>query len=311
MALPSLLHHPVRATSTLTGNRMLRRHRLLWMTAALFQARSVLAAKTLETFIPNTIRTKSAGTTAPAPLPSRLRLSIPAYSYSGTTSWRRWMTTASNNDAAQQEEDRQIRETTQAWLQRVVVGMNFCPFAERPSREGNLKIEVIRGNDEQVIFARVLVELIKRQDVAGTTLLVCPECYPDDFEEYMGMVSWIEEDLIAEHDLAESVQVAPFHPLFQFGGSDPDAVDNWTNRSPYPIFHVLREEEVTIAVDMLKGDAGKVWKRNVNLLHALDEELGTEAVGRVMQGQADETEQAKSQAVLRRFKLQLGSLDDT
>jgi hypothetical protein len=303
MALPSL-HHPIRNSSA----RILRRPRLLWMTAALFQARScVAAAKTLETFIPNANRKP-----ARSFFTASSRRSLPAFS--GTTSRRRWMTTDSINessDAAQKEEDNHIRETTQAWLKRVVIGMHLCPFAERPSREGKLKIEIIRGNDEEIIFTHVLTELIKRQDSPGTTLLVCPECYPDDFEDYLGMVSWIEEDLMVEHDLAEKVQVAPFHPLFQFEGSGPDAVDNWTNRSPYPIFHVLREEEVTKAVDLLEGDAGKVWKRNVNLLHALEDELGTEAVQRVMQGQADADEKVKSQAILRRFKLQLGSVDET
>jgi hypothetical protein len=294
MALPSL-HHA-------TGTRMIRRPRLLWMTAALFQARScVAAAKTLEAFVPN------ARTTA-----TSSRRSF--HAFSGTTSIRRqWMTTDSSHassDAALKEEENQIIETTQAWLKRVVIGMNLCPFAERPSREGKLKIEVVRGDDEEVIFTRVLTELIKRQDSPGTTLLVCPECYPNDFEDYFGMVSWIEEDLMVEHDLAEKVQVAPFHPLFQFEGSGPEAVDNWTNRSPYPIFHILREEEVTKAVDLLDGDAGKVWKRNVNLLHALEDKMGAEAVERVMQGQADADEKAESQAILRQFKLQLGSADD-
>jgi hypothetical protein len=299
MALPSL-HRT-------SGTRMLRRPRLLWMTAAFFQARScVVAAKTLEAFIPNAIR-KPARSTAP----SRRTFSA----LSGTTSRRRWMTTDSGNgisDAALKEEENKIIETTQGWLKRVVIGMNLCPFAERPSREGNLKIEVIRGNDEEIIFTRVLTELIKRQDSPGTTLLVCPECYPNDFEDYLGMVTWIEEDLMVQHDdLAEKVQVAPFHPLFEFEGSGPDAVDNWTNKSPYPIFHILREEEVTKAVDLLDGDAGKVWKRNVNLLHALEDELGTEGVQRVMEGQADTDEKAKSQTILRRFRLQLGSVDET
>jgi hypothetical protein len=298
MALPSL--------QRASGNRMLRRPRLLWMTAAFYQARScVAAAKTLEAFIPNAI-CKPAHTTVAS------RRSFPAFT--GTISRRRWMTTDSSNeisDAALKEEENQIIENTQAWLKRVVIGMNLCPFAERPSREGKLKIDVVRGNDEEVIFTRVLTELIKRQDSPGTTLIVCPECYPDDFEDYFGMVSWIEEDLMVQHDLAEKVQVAPFHPLFQFAGSGPDAVDNWTNRSPYPIFHILREEEVTKAVDFLDGDAGKVWKRNVNLLHALEDELGPEAVQRVMEGKSDVDEKVKSQAILRRFKLQLGSVDET
>lgn len=217
------------------------------------------------------------------------------------------------DDKAIQAENDAIEKKTMEWLQRVVIGMNLCPFAERPVKQGNLKIEIIRGNDEQVILSCVLAELIKRQDVAGTTLLVCPECYPNDFDEYLQVVNMIDNGLLVEHDdLAENVQVAPFHPQFCFDGASAASVDNWTNRSPYPIFHLLREDEVTKAVDLLKGDAGKVWKRNVNLLHAFEEELGAERVERVMQGQGDEDDEAKSQEILRRFKLQVGDpVDET
>jgi len=207
-----------------------------------------------------------------------------------------------------EEENCEIEMNTRAWLKRVVVGMNLCPFAERPMRAGKLKIEVIRGNDEEVILSMVLEELMSRKDTPGTTLIVCPECHPNDFEAYLEVLNMIENGLMVDYDeLIGQVQVAPFHPLFQFEGSNVDGVDNWTNRSPYPIFHILREEEVSKAVDRLDGDAGKVWKRNVNLLHTMQEELGKDTFEQILLGQTnDKTIRSKVQAILRRFKVQLG-----
>ena len=69
------------------------------------------------------------------------------------------------------------------------------------------------------------------------------------------------------------IQIAPFHPLFEF--ADSNGVDVWTNRSPYPIFHILREDDVSKAVAMLDGDASKVWKRNLKLLQDFDDTLGS------------------------------------
>jgi len=281
-----------------------RRPHFLWITAVVWRSYFITTAEQAKAFAP-------AATPFAAPrihsLDRRPALSTPF----GAT--QRWMSNYSKIPKATSEEDdenKQIEETTRAWLERVVVGMNLCPFAERPAREGKLKIQVIRGNDEEAILTLVLAELITRQDVPGTTLLVCPECFPDDFEQYLQVVDMIENGLMVESELSEDVQVAPFHPLFRFEGSDPDEASNWTNRSPYPIFHVLREIEVTKAVDLLGGDAGLVWKRNVNLLHALEEELGAETMERVLQGQAGQNDVARSQTILRSFKLQLGSADD-
>ena len=106
-----------------------------------------------------------------------------------------------------------------------------------------------------------------------------------------------------------NVQVAPFHPLFQFEGSDLDGIDNYTNRSPYPIFHLLREDEVAQAVDQLDGDAGKVWKRNIGLLEAMQQELGMDAFRQIMKGDLDEKANLwlKTKDLLRRFRLRLGA----
>jgi hypothetical protein len=181
-------------------------------------------------------------------------------------------------------EDRKILETTLDWVQNVVVGMNLCPFAEKPFKSQQMHLEVIHGQDEQEMLVRVLGECLVRQSNPGTSLLICPDLYPKNFHTFLQVYNMLNDGVLVENDLTDDVQIAPFHPLFEFDGSGSDGVDNYTNRSPYPIFHVLREEEVGRAVDLLDGDASKVWRRNVELLEALGEELDLEQLKQVMQG---------------------------
>ncbi len=180
-----------------------------------------------------------------------------------------------------------IKSETLAYLQNVIIQYNLCPFASHPLRENNLKISTVRGSDDEFVAASIAYELaaLSGEDVRGTTLLVAPEYYPDDFERYLGLVQSMEEDFMEEHELKGIVQIAPFHPKFRFEGSEENDVDNFTNRSPYPMFHILREDEVANAVNRLSGDASKVWGRNVKLLKAMEEKLGREGVERAMKGE--------------------------
>ena len=184
-----------------------------------------------------------------------------------------------------------------SWLERIVIGWNLCPFAERAYKK-NLKIEVVRGYDEDVIASLIMEEMKRRVHAKGTSLIVTPDFHPKNFEAFMEFVSCIEENDITvavnddddeEELLNAHVQIAPFHPLFQFQGSSETDVDNYTNRSPFPIFHILREEEVSRAVDVLDGDASIVWKRNVQLLHELEEKVGSEGLVQLVKGTNDNT----------------------
>jgi len=187
----------------------------------------------------------------------------------------------------EEQENEEIKETTLNWIKKVVIGLNLCPFAEKPLRQNQLKVSVVRGDDDETVAAAVVYELIARSDEThdGTTVVVAPEFYPDDFERYMDLVQYIEDDVMEEHDLHGLVQIAPFHPKFAFAGSG-DGIDNYTNRSPYPMFHVLRENEVGLAVDKLGGDASKVWQRNVDLLEGMDKKFGRDDVKKIMKGES-------------------------
>ena len=179
-----------------------------------------------------------------------------------------------------------IKKQTLDWIKKVVIGYNLCPFAERPLREDKLRVSVVRGNDDEYVASAVVYELIARSDESssGTSVVVAPEYYPDDFNKFMDLVNWIQDNIFDEHELDGLVQIAPFHPLFEFAGSGIDGVDNYTNRSPYPSFHILREDEVGGAVEKLGGDASKVWSRNVRLLERMEEKWGIEGVEKAMKG---------------------------
>lgn len=132
--------------------------------------------------------------------------------------------------------------------------------------------------------------------------MVCPDLYPDDFGEYLSILNILEEGILVDQDLTGELQIAPFHPLFEFADANDEEMDaedeavkvnddatksiatlqddvpieNFTNRSPYPIFHILREQEVSKAVESLDGDASRVWQRNVDLLQQLEDEFDAE-----------------------------------
>ncbi len=199
--------------------------------------------------------------------------------------------------------DREIILQTLDWVQNVVIGLNFCPFAEKPYRSKQMHLEVIHGIDESEILALVLGECLVRQTNPGTSLMICPDLYPTKFDTFLQVYNLLNDGVLVDHDLTDDVQIAPFHPMFEFEGSGSDGVDNYTNRSPYPIFHILREEEVGRAVDLLDGDASKVWRRNVKLLEALGDELQKTQLEQIMSGKTvDPTIQEKVKSILRDLK---------
>jgi uncharacterized protein len=162
---------------------------------------------------------------------------------------------------------------TMEWVQRVVIGLNLCPFARQPLLEKRLHVRLVDDPDRIVSLVQTEMAQLITAD-AGTTLVVCPTLHPQDFVAFWRVVQKIESDVIDANHWQGIVQVAPFHPQFCFAGSAPDQPDNYTNRSPYPMIHILREADVSQAVDSLPdGDAGLVWSRNVELLNDMAQQL--------------------------------------
>jgi len=131
---------------------------------------------------------------------------------------------------------------------------------------------VLAGHDEETGKKK------KNNNMPGTALIVCPDLAPDDFVgEYLDVHNMIVEGILPDNHLEGKIQVVPFHPQFVFEHNDDNDSDNkdkmeyWTNRSPYPMFHILKEDDVSHAVQIMKGDTDRVWQRNVYLLERMEE----------------------------------------
>ena len=170
-------------------------------------------------------------------------------------------------------------EATKRWLEKIVVGLNLCPFARLPFATGKVRYVVYEGTDI-IPLAKLMVRealYLSRTpaEEAETTLLILPNALPDflDYLDFLEESEW----LIRENGLEGVIQVASFHPDYQFEGTQPEAPENYTNRSPYPMLHLLREESVARALDNYQ-DPEKIPERNIEKM----QRLGIEGIKRLL-----------------------------
>ncbi|MDQ7073982.1 MAG: DUF1415 domain-containing protein [Gammaproteobacteria bacterium] len=145
----------------------------------------------------------------------------------------------------------QIIQQTDCWLHNVVIKENLCPFAEAVVEQQQLHYAVSQATNNQNLHADIVAELHRLQTTAAniiaTTLLIIP-CMLNDFFEFNDQLNWIEQ-LLNEQDLVGEIQIATFHPHYHFSGTHSDDPSNYSNRSPYPMLHFIREahlEEVLL-----------------------------------------------------------------
>lgn len=173
-----------------------------------------------------------------------------------------------------------VLAATRHWLEKAVIGLNLCPFARSVYVKDQVRIVVSTARHLDAFLDDLDRELQLLVDTPAeqidTTLLVHPSLFPD-FEVFNDFLN-VVDDVVAEHELEGVIQVAPFHPLFQFEGTEPDDVTNATNRAPFPTLHLLREESVERAVDTAGGDADAIVERNLQTLR----ELGAEGWRKLM-----------------------------
>ena len=172
--------------------------------------------------------------------------------------------TESTFDAAQVE--REVRR----WLERAVIGLNLCPFAKAVHVKDQVRIVVSDASTERALLEQLGEELALLRDTPAesvdTTLLVHPQVLGDflAYNEFLGDADALVEALALDGML----QVASFHPDYQFADSAPDDVENLTNRAPYPILHLLREASVDRAVEAYP-DPDAIIERNIATVRAL------------------------------------------
>lgn len=157
-----------------------------------------------------------------------------------------------------------IVDATRRWLERAVIGLGLCPFAESVYRHDAVRFHVSHARTAGDLLEDLRAELMHLHDSDArqceTTLLIHPWVL-DDFLEFNDFQQ-ICADLVAELDLEGEIQVASFHPRYQFAGTRPDDIENYTNRSPHPTLHLLREASIERA---LKGvpDPDAIYENNI------------------------------------------------
>jgi hypothetical protein len=159
---------------------------------------------------------------------------------------------------------------TRAWLERAVIGLNLCPFAKAVYVRDQVHLVVSPALDAAGVREALRRELLALHglppQVRDTTLLVVPDAF-DDFLVFNDFLDQVDEEL-ETLDLHGILQVASFHPRYQFAGTDMDDMGNFTNRSPYPTLHLLRESSIDRAVESFP-DAEAIFGRNIERLEQL------------------------------------------
>ena len=174
-----------------------------------------------------------------------------------------------------------VISATRAWLETIVIGLNLCPFAKVVYLKNQVRFVVSRARNSDVLLEELERELnfLAQADPAriDTTLLIHPDVLTDffDYNDFLDVCDSVVEEL----ELDGVLQVASFHPHYQFADTEADDVTNFTNRSPFPTLHLLREDSVTRAVATFP-DVDGIYERNIATLR----ELGRVAVRKLMDG---------------------------
>src|SRR3954469_3211711 len=166
-----------------------------------------------------------------------------------------------------------VIDATRRWISSVVIGLDLCPFARRVFEADKIRYVVTDAGDEEALLKGLADELkaLASSPIPGveTTLLIHPHALGNflDYNDFLGA----GERLVADLGLRGVIQIASFHPGYHFAGAEPGAVENYTNRSPYPMLHLLREESVAkVAND--PDELLEIPRRNVETLRALGRE---------------------------------------
>lgn len=156
----------------------------------------------------------------------------------------------------------QIIEQTKEWITNVVIGCNFCPFAAKEMKRQTVHYQVENSTDKAVCLQAFLQECTRLDEEENivTTLLI----FPNGFEQFDNFLTLVEEaeNLLEANDYEGVYQVASFHPQYIFGGAPVNDAANYTNRSIYPMLHLLREAQIDEALERYP-DPEKIPDNNI------------------------------------------------
>lgn len=166
--------------------------------------------------------------------------------------------------------DDDVLNQTRHWLEKAVIGLNLCPFAKAVYVKNQVRLVVSRARHADDLLEELDRELdllvAAPAEEIDTTLLIHPTLFEDflDFNDFLE----VADGVVSEHDLEGVIQLASFHPRFQFDGTEPDDIGNYTNRAPFAMLHLLREESVDKAVEAFP-EADAIFEQNIQTLEKL------------------------------------------
>ncbi len=167
-------------------------------------------------------------------------------------------------------EEKDILTKTKRWLETAVIGLNLCPFAKAVYVKNQVRLVISKARHADDLLEELDSELdllvATPASEIDTTLLIHPTLFEDflDFNDFLE----VAEGVVDEHGLEGVIQLASFHPQFQFGGTEPDDISNYTNRAPFAILHLLREDSVERAVEAFP-QADAIFDANIATLEKL------------------------------------------
>lgn len=166
------------------------------------------------------------------------------------------------------ESEEQVVLAVRKWVATLVVGMNLCPFAKRELVKNRVRFVTTAAITEEQLLQvlRAELERLNADSTIETTLLIHPDILQDfyDFNDFLHDA----DNLLVEMELEGIYQIASFHPDYQFGGTSPSDAENYTNRSPYPVLHLLREDSLErVIADYPNVD--DIPQRNIELMNKL------------------------------------------
>lgn len=167
----------------------------------------------------------------------------------------------------------QVITTTRQWLEKAVIGLNLCPFAKAVYVKQQVRFAVTEAAIPDQLMDMLVDELkllsATPPETIDTTLLIHPRVLGDflDYNDFL----FAAGETLAAMGLEGQIQIASFHPQYQFADAAPDAIENYTNRSPYPILHLLREASIDKAVAAFP-DAAEIYERNIETMESLGAE---------------------------------------
>lgn len=163
-----------------------------------------------------------------------------------------------------------IIKATEDWLEKAVIGLNLCPFAKAVHVKQQIRYVVSNATTPEALLEDLIEELYQLlecdSDEIDTTLLIHPYVLTD-FLDYNDFLE-VADAAAAEPQFNDELQVASFHPQFQFADTTPEDIENYTNRSPYPMLHLLREDSVERAVEAFP-EAEQIYEKNIATMQAL------------------------------------------